>query len=255
MSGGSALADRTVLVTGGNGGIGLAIGRAVGHAGARVALWGRNQEKNDAAVDHLRAEGITADAFQCDVTDEQLVEDTFDRTVDAVGGRIDTVFANAGSSGFGVDFLDLTLDQWRAVLAANLDGAFVVARTAARHMVTQRGGALVFVSSTSAIHGAANNEAYGAAKTALLGLNRALAVRLARHAIRVNALLPGWTLTEQTTRRHADDRFRDVTTRRTPARRWASPDDMGAAAVFLADPAGTFHTGDSLVVDGGYTIF
>jgi hypothetical protein len=121
-------------------------------------------------------------------------------------------------------------------------------------MVTTGGGALVAVSSTSAIHGAAGNEAYGTSKTALLGLVRALAVGLARHQIRVNALLPGWTITDLAAGGYEDDRFRQVTTSRTPVRRWASPDEMGPAAVFLADPQVTFHTGDATVVDGGYTI-
>ena len=101
----------------------------------------------------------------------------------------------------------------------------------------------------------ANNEAYGTSKTALLGLVRALAVGLARHQIRVNALLPGWTLTDMAAAGYANDRFRQATLARTPVRRWADPDEMGPAAVFLADPAITFHTGDSVVVDGGYTVF
>ena len=78
---------------------------------------------------------------------------------------------------------------------------------------------------------------------------------LARHGIRVNALLPGWTRTELAAPGYASDRFRDATIRRTPVRRWAEPDEMGPAAVFLADPTTTFHTGDSVVVDGGYTVF
>jgi NAD(P)-dependent dehydrogenase (short-subunit alcohol dehydrogenase family) len=122
-------------------------------------------------------------------------------------------------------------------------------------MVEQGGGSLVAVSSTSAIHGAAGNEAYGASKSALLGLVRALAVGLARHQIRVNALLPGWTKTDMAAAGYAWDRFREATINRTPVRRWAEPEEMGAPAVFLADPTLTFHTGDTVVVDGGYTVF
>ena len=192
----------------------------------------------------------------CDVADERQVIEVFDASLAASGGRIDSVFANAGRGGSGAKFLDLTLDEWRAVLAVNLDGVFLTLRTAARHMVaTGEGGSLVAVSSTSAIHGSANNEAYGTSKTALLGLVRALAVGLARHRIRVNALLPGWTLTDMAASGYANDRFREATVSRTPVRRWADPDEMGPAAVFLADPSVTFHTGDSVVVDGGYTVF
>ncbi len=93
------------------------------------------------------------------------------------------------------------------------------------------------------------------ASTALLGLVRSTAVGLARYGIRVNALVPGWTITDLASGGYNDDRFREVTTRRTPVRRWADPDEMGPAAVFLADPTATFHTGDTVVVDGGYTVF
>lgn len=140
-------------------------------------------------------------------------------------------------------------------MRTNLDGAFLTLQAGARHMVEHGGGSLVAVSSTSAIHGAAGNEAYGTSKTALLGLVRALAVGLARHHVRVNALLPGWTLTDMSGPAYAWDRFREATVARIPVRRWAEPEEMGPAAVFLADPTATFHTGDTIVVDGGYTVF
>lgn len=249
------LSGRVVLVTGGNGGIGLGMAEACARAGARVVLWGRDSGKNEAAVAQLRESGATADAFVCDVSDPDAVTDTFARSV-AVAGRVDSVFANAGTTGRGIPFLDVDLAEWRRVTAINLDGVFLTLQAGARHMVERGdGGSLVAVSSTSAIHGAAGNEAYGTAKTGLLGLVRALAVGLARHRIRVNALLPGWTLTELSGPGYANERFRTVTTNRTPVRRWADPSEMGPAAVYLADPTITFHTGDTLVVDGGYTVF
>lgn len=249
------LTDRTVLVTGGNGGIGLGMAAACGHAGARVVLWGRDPAKNAIARDQLREASIEADAVVCDVADPARVPAAFAETLEIVGGRVDTVFANAGVGGNGTPFLDLDLDEWHRVLQINLDGTFLTLQAAARHMVDRGGGSLVAVSSTAAIHGAIGNEAYGTSKTALLGLVRALAAGLARHKIKVNALLPGWTLTDMTSRGYELDRFRESTLQRTPARRWADPSEMGPAAVFLADPTTTFHTGDSIVVDGGYTVF
>lgn len=250
------LTDRTVLVTGGNGGIGLGMAEGCAKAGAQIVIWGRKKEKNDAAVEQLQQLGATVHAFVCDIDDPEAIRDTFDASVEAAGGRIDTVFANAGTTGTGSSFLDLDYDEWRRVMRTNLDGVMLTLQAAARHMVARGGGgSLVAVSSTSAVHGAANNEAYGASKTALLGLVRALAVGLARHEIRVNAILPGWTLTELSAPGYAWDKFRDATTGRTPMRRWADPKEMGPAAVFLADPANTFHTGDAVVVDGGYTVF
>jgi hypothetical protein len=141
-------------------------------------------------------------------------------------------------------------------MAVNLDGAFLCFRAATRVLVDQgEGGALVGVSSTSAIHGAPANQAYSSSKAALLSMVRGLAVELARHGIRANSVMPGWTETDMTAPLFGWEKFMAATTARTPVRRWGTPDDFGAAAVFLCDPTQTFHTGDCLVVDGGYTVF
>ncbi len=252
----ATLDGRTVLITGGNGGIGLGMGRAIARAGADVIIWGRNEDKNEAAVTELRSLGVEAHAVACDASQESEVDRGFARSIDLAGGRIDAVFANAGTTGNGERFPDTTMTEWRRVMSINLDGVFLTLRAAARHMIDHgQGGALVVVSSTSAVHGAAGNEAYGTTKTALLGLVRAIAVNMARHQVRANALLPGWTRTELASFAWDNDKFRAATIQRTPVRRWAEPDEMGPAAVFLADPAHTFHTGDCITVDGGYTVF
>lgn len=249
------LSDRMFVVTGGNGGIGLGMAEGIVAAGGSVAIWGRNEEKNEAAVDALRAMGGTAVAYVCDVGDEAQVIETLDRSVDDFG-RIDGLFANAGRGSTGTPFLELSLDEWRAVMEVNLDGVFLCLREAAKRLVEQgEGGSLVTVSSTSAIHGAAGNEAYGTAKTALNGLMRALAVGMARHRIRVNSLLPGWTITDLASGGYENDKFREATTRRTPVRRWADPSEFRAVGAFLADPALSYHTGQEVTVDGGYTVF
>lgn len=250
------LDGKVFVVTGGNGGIGLGMAEGIADAGGVPVVWGRNAAKNAEAVERLHARGASAAvAFECDVSDQAQVVETMDATI-AAAGRIDGLLANAGRGGTGASFLDVTLEEWRAVMAVNLDGVFICLQEAARRLVAQgNGGSLVGVSSTSAIHGAAGNEAYGTAKTAVVGLVRALAVGLARHQIRVNALLPGWTITEMATPAYENDRFREVTTRRTPVRRWADPSEFREIGAFLADPALTFHTGQELTVDGGYTVF
>ena len=129
-------------------------------------------------------------------------------------------------------------------------------REAARVLVSQgEGGSLVGVSSTSAIHGAPGQEHYATSKTAMLAMMRSLAVELARYGVRCNSLVPGWTETELTAPALGNAKFMETTTKRTPVRRWAASRDFETVGAFLADPALSFHTGDSLVVDGGYTVF
>ena len=249
------LHGHVALVTGGNSGIGLGMAMGLAAAGADIAIWGTNPAKNEQAGEQLAATGVRVHTEVCDVADEAAQEASFARTVDALG-KVDSAFANAGVSGWVPSITDLSLDEWRRVTSINLDGAFLTMRTAARHLVERgEGGSIVAVSSTSAIHGAPNQPHYGAAKTALLGLVRASAVGLARHRIRVNALLPGWTDTALTAPGKGNQKFVDNTTGRTPTRRWADPSEFAAVAVFLADPAQTFHTGDTVTVDGGYTVF
>lgn len=248
------LSGRVVVVTGGNGGIGLGMGRALATAGASISVWGRNPTKNEAAVAELRDIGARAESLVVDVADETSVDDAMSATIGSFG-RIDSMIANAGVSGGG-PFLDQTIEQWRSVVAVNLDGVFLSFRAAARQLVDQgEGGSLVAVSSTSAIHGPAANQAYGSSKAGVLSLVRGLAVELARHQIRVNSLMPGWTETELTGPLLSWAKFMENTTKRTPVRRWGVPDDFGAAAVYLVEPSLMFHTGDCLVIDGGYTIF
>lgn len=249
------LTGKVFVVTGGNSGIGLGMAEGIAAVGGSVAIWGRRDDRNEAARRSIEAYGAPVRSYVCDVGEEDQIVETMRRTVSDFG-RLDGCFANAGRPGHGVPFLDLTLAQWREVMKVNLDGVFVTLREASRHIVEQgHGGSLVAVSSTSAIHGAAGNEAYGTSKTALNGLVRALAVGLARHKIRVNSLLPGWTITEMAGPAYAVDAFRDATTRRTPVRRWADPAEFRSIGAFLADPSLTFHTGQEVVVDGGYTVF
>lgn len=249
------LAGEVALVTGGNRGIGFGMARGLAEAGASVCIWSRDADRNAQAVAELKETHADVAAFECDVSDEDQVVDAFARTIERFG-KVDACFANAGRGSALVPFTDLTLDQWREVLAVNLDGAMLTLREAARHMVDRgEGGALVGVSSTSAVHGAPNNATYAVGKTAMLALTRSLAVELARHSIRSNAVLPGWTDTEMLEAGKGSDVFVDATVRRTPVRRWADPAEFGAVAVYLARRDLTFHTGDELVVDGGYTRF
>ena len=251
------LSGHASLITGGNGGIGLGLAGGILAAGGDVAIAARNTAKTEEAAAGLRVKYPDRRVLPltCDVAREEDVDAAVKACV-AEFGRVDSCFANAGIGHSVAKAWELSADDWRRTMAVNLDGAFFTLKAAAAHMVERGGGgSLVAVSSTSAIHGAPNQPHYATAKTGLLGLVRSFAVALARHQVRVNALLPGWTATEMLEPARANTKFVENTTYRTPVRRWAEPGEFAAVAAYLADPALTFHTGDTVVVDGGYTIF
>lgn len=249
------LTGHVALVTGGNGGIGLGMAEGLAQAGADIAIWGTNDDKNAAAAERLRSHGNRVVALRCDVGDEEAVDDVFAATVEALG-KVDSCFANAGVGGVPTRFTDASTVDWRRVMRVNLDGAFFTLRAAARHLVERgEGGSLVGTSSLSAIEGAARNEAYAATKGALVAMVRALSVELAPKGIRANAILPGWIETGMTDPLFNWDRFRDSVLPRVPAGRWGAPEDFAGVAVYLASRASAYHTGDAIVIDGAYSLF
>ncbi|MGQ0467354.1 MAG: SDR family NAD(P)-dependent oxidoreductase [Sporichthyaceae bacterium] len=248
------LSGRVVVVTGGNNGLGLGLAAGVARAGADVAIWSRNQERNEAAAKELAEHGRRVLPVRCDVGSEDDVAAAMERTV-AELGALDALFANAGVHD-AAPYVDTSMEDWHRVLRTNIDGTFLTTREAARRFTTQgTGGSLVVVSSTIIRYGATGQAAYAASKCAIAGLGRVLAVELARHRVRVNILIPGWTRTGMNQGLRTDDRFLAATTARTPVRRWADPAEFEDVAAYLADPTITFHTGNEVVVDGGYTIF
>jgi NAD(P)-dependent dehydrogenase (short-subunit alcohol dehydrogenase family) len=253
MAGTIDLRERVFVVTGGNSGIGLGVARGIARAGGAIAIWARRPDRTAEAVDELRSLGARAEGIVCDVADEGQVESSVAETIRRFG-RLDGLVANAGTSS-SAPFIEMSLEEWHRVITVNLTGAFLSLRAAARVLVQQgEGGSLVGVSSTSALHGAPRLEHYASSKTAMLGLMRALAVELARYRIRCNSLMPGWTVTDMTALLRQNPQFLGITTHRTPVRRWATEDDYEQVGAYLCDPTITFHTGDTLVVDGGYTV-
>jgi NAD(P)-dependent dehydrogenase (short-subunit alcohol dehydrogenase family) len=250
------LTGKVALVTGGNGGIGFGMADALAASGAGVCIWGTSEEKNAAAVERLRTHGGRVLALQCDVADEAAVERAFAETV-AHFGHVDSCFANAGVTGHQTSgFVDMPAEEWRRVIRVNLDGAFFTLRAAARHMAGRPGGgSLVGTSSVAAISGAARNEHYAATKAGLIAVIKGLAVELGRHGIRANAILPGWIETAMTERVLGWNRFVEKVLPRVPARRWGRPEDFGGIAVYLASDASAYHSGDTFVIDGAFTMF
>lgn len=248
------LTGRTVVVTGGNSGIGLSLAAGCARAGADVAIWSRNKSRNAGAESLLAVHGRRVMSVSCDVGDEDSVAAAMRQTMDELG-RLDCFMVNAGMHA-AAPIQSMTMDAWRTVMRVNLDGAFLTSREAARVFIEQgTGGSMVVVSSTISRYGAAGQAAYAASKTGTLGLGRTLAVELARHQVRCNILIPGWTRTPLNEAGQQNEKFMAATTSRTPVRRWADPEEFEAIAPFLADPTLTFHTGNEIVVDGGYTIY
>ncbi len=252
------LSGRAAVVTGGNGGIGLGMARALLAAGAKVAIWGSNPNKTERAKAQLSDEcgdPTRVHAFVCDVGDEAQVDAAFAASVAALG-NVHACFANAGVSSKGTSMTEMSLEEFRRVQRINVEGVFLTFRAAARHMAAHgQGGALVATASTAAIEGAARNSHYGASKGAVTAMVRALAVELARHKIRVNSILPGWIVTDMTERSVNNPKFADAVMPRIPARRWGDIDDFGGIAVYLASDAAAYTTGEQFVIDGGYTKF
>ena len=250
------LTGKVALVTGGNSGIGLGMAEGLARAGASVCVWGTNEDKNAAALSRLKGQGGKALALRCDVSDEAAVERAFADTVSALG-RVDSCFANAGVSGRGgARFATMATAEWRRVMSVNLDGAFFTLRTAARHMIERGGGgSLAVTSSLSAMMGAPRSQHYAAAKGAVISLMRTLAVELARNQVRVNAIVPGWIDTPMTEKARHGEAFTQKVLPRVPLRRWGVGEDFGGIAVYLASDLSAYHTGDTLVLDGGYVLF
>ncbi|MEZ5680803.1 MAG: SDR family oxidoreductase [Erythrobacter sp.] len=252
------LTGKVAVVTGGNSGIGLGMAEGLAAAGADVAIWGRKPDKNAAALEQLKAHGTRIEALEVDVSDEKAVVDAMAESLSRLG-RIDTCIANAGVGGGG-PLTELTTEQWRRVTTVNLDAVFWTFREAARHMVGRAqagdpGGSLLVTSSVSAIHGAPQSQAYASTKAGVLAMVRGTAVELARHGIRANAVLPGWIATEMTERLQNWEAFNEKAIGRVPMRRWGEGEDFSGIAVYFASDASRFHTGDSVVIDGGYSIF
>lgn len=249
------LAGHVAVVTGGNSGIGLAMAEALAAAGAGVCIWGTNEDRNATACASLAKRGQNVLALRCDVGDEQQVEDAMTRTV-AHFGRLDSCFANAGVGASGVRFIETELSDFRRVTRVNLDGVFLTLRAAARRLVEQgEGGSLVVTSSLAALQGQPRGQAYAASKGGVIAMIKAIAIELARHHIRANAVLPGWVSTPLADPALNSEAFQRKVLPRMPVGRWGRPTDFGALAVYLASPASAFHTADTITVDGGYLAF
>ena len=251
----SRLRERVAMVTGAGQGIGAAIVRRFAAEGATVIGLDRNAE----TVQQVCAALPRAQAHVLDVTDHAGVERVIDETV-ARFGRLDVVVNDAAVCDY-VPMVEMTLEQWRRMLAVDLEAYFVIARLAARAMIKRGGGGrIINVASTQAIACEPTVGAYAAAKGGVLAMTRCLAVELAASNILVNALVPGCIHTPMSFVNGVDETTTElfqewyVRRRKIPLGRPGEPEEVAAAALFLASDDSSYMTGQMLVIDGGLTI-
>jgi NAD(P)-dependent dehydrogenase (short-subunit alcohol dehydrogenase family) len=244
-----SLEGRIALVTGASSGLGRHFARVLSGAGARVAVAARRKDRLDELVAEIAADGGTAVAVPLDVTDPASVRAAFD-AAEAALGPISVLINNAGvpSNTF---FTKLTESDWRSVLDVNLDGVFRVGQEAAKRMAAAgKGGSIVNVSSVLGLGVLKAVAPYAASKAAVIQLTKAMALELARDRIRVNALAPGYVVTELNEEFLSSDGGRKLLSR-IPFGRAADPSELDGALLLLASDAGSFITGTTLTVDGG----
>jgi len=248
-----SLDGKVALVTGGSRGLGRAMAQALGEAGAAVAVSARTLEAADAAAAELRELGIRSYGVQLEVTDVDDVERAV-AEISASFGPIDVLLNNAGIGVSGAAF-DLPDSEWRDVMATNVDGLWHVSRAVGRRMKERGGGVIVNVGSMSAeiVNRPRWQAPYLASKAAVHQLTKALAAEWAPHGIRVNAMAPGYFLTEMSPVDQLE--YREWCVEPAAMKRYGMPAELGPVAIFLASDASSFMTGSIVTVDGGYTLF
>ena len=243
------LKGKVALVTGGNGGIGLGIAQGLAQAGAQVAIAGRSEAKNVAALKTL---GDDAIAIVADVNDGAQVRRMVGDAVKAFGG-LDILVANAGIN-IRKQPQDYTVEEWRQVIDTNLNSVFACCQAAYPEMKRRGGGKIVTIGSMTSIFGLGVGPAYASSKGAVVQLTKSLAIAWAKDNIQVNSILPGWIDTDLT--RGARTQIPGLNERilqGTPAGRWGVPTDLAGTAVYFSSRASDFVTGTALPVDGGYS--
>jgi 2-deoxy-D-gluconate 3-dehydrogenase len=247
------LTGRVVIVTGGNGGIGLGMAKGMAEAGASLVVAARDEAKNAEAVGELERLGAKVIAVRVDVTDESSCRAMAQAALGRFG-RLDVLVNNAGTN-VRKQPEEYTLEEWRLIIETNLTSAFMCSQAAYPAMQQTGGGKIVMIGSMMSIFGASFTSAYAATKGGIVQLAKALACAWAKDNIQVNAVLPGWIDSALTRRARRDIAgLEERVTARTPAGRWGTPDDFAGIAVFLASPASDFVTGAAITVDGGYSV-
>ena len=246
------LSGRVAIVTGGNGGIGHAIALGLAQAGADVAILARNKEKTARAVEAIRGAPARCIGIRCDVTNTDDISSAIEATIGQLG-RLDILVNDAGTSANSPPH-SMTVEQWDTVLDTNLKAAFLFSKAAYPAFLRSGGGKIINIGSMMSIFGDMVSVAYSVSKGGVVQLTKSLAIAWAQDNIQVNAIVPGWFLTDLTAPFKDDEEAYRTIIKRTPAGRFGELHELAGAAIFLASAASSFVTGQSILVDGGFSI-
>ena len=239
------------LITGSSAGIGFALARALGEAGAHVVINGRNEQKVQEAANLLKSEGLKVSESVFDVTDSASVSAAVNN-IESQVGAIDILINNAGMQIRGPlhEYKD---EDWHTLMRTNLDSVYYVGKTVAQHMISRGRGKIINICSVQSELGRPGIAPYTASKGAIKMLTKGMAIDWGQFGIQVNGIGPGYFKTELNQKLVDDPQFSTWLVGRTPSRRWGDVEDLGGAAVFLASDASKFVNGHILYVDGGVT--
>jgi gluconate 5-dehydrogenase len=244
------LNGKVALVTGGTHGIGMAIGKILGKAGAKVCVNGRSQDKLERCKKEYADDGVDVYIVRFDVTDEKQVDRGISQIEKEVG-MIDILVNNAGIIK-RIPILDMPVDEFRQVIEVDLVAPMIVSKRVVPGMIEKRSGKIINMCSMMSVYGRNSVSAYASAKGGLKLLTANMTCEWAKYNIQINGIGPGYIATEQTAPiREGNHPFNDLVMTRTPAGRWGEPEDVGNAALFLASKASDFVNGHILYVDGG----
>lgn len=244
------LTGRVAVITGASRGIGRAIAIELAGAGARLALAGRNAAKLDETLQAVRAAGAQAEAYLCDVRDEQQVK----QLAEQVGQRFGAVHILVNNAGTAIrkNIVDFSFDDWRVVTDTNITGVFLMCKYIVPLMRGHNYGRIINLTSVMAHVSTAGRGVYSATKHAVLGLTRALALELVDEQINVVAISPGFVATDLTAPLRADPAKNEALLAATPAHRWGKPEEIASLALYLCSERAGFITGSDVLIDGGW---
>jgi len=245
------LDGKVAIVTGASRGLGRAMALALAEAGAHVALASRSKPDLEETARQVEALGRRALVVPTDVSQFSAVEALVGETLQNLG-RLDIVVNNSGVAKVA-PLAELAPADWQRVIDTNLTGVFNCCRAAAPHLIAQKSGKVINVTSVLAEAGLPGYVAYAASKGGVISLTKALAVEWARYNIQVNALAPGWFVTPMNAEAFADPRIRERLLQNVPMRRTGRIEEVGPLTVYLASPASDFMTGQTIFLDGGQT--